>query len=265
MKHLMNMRLLMLATLIIPLFASCGDDDENGGSNPTNGKRITKIVEETKSTIREYSFTYDDKGRIIEMEINANSAKESGTYKRFLQYGETLIISKVEATGSYRNRYNETTHTYNLSDGKIILDTGTYYDTSRQIAFTYDDSGYISSSNYIYDEETEGIPCFLKWENGNLTTYEYNGFKIECWEYNDIPWQKGLIFDLNTIIIPYTDPLLASMGYYGKLPKNLVTKYDNITYQYARTNNLVTKVIKNTEPVSNEMELETSVFNITWE
>lgn len=266
MKRLGFISILLLAVLMMPMMVSCGDDDDNSGSDSTNGKRITKIVEETKSTIREYSFTYDDKGRIIEMEINANSAKETGTYKRFFQYGETLIISKVETTGSYSSRYSETTHTYNLSDGKIILDTETYKNASRKTAFTYDSNGYMQSIlQYPFADSDEHSTSNLIWESGNLTTWKYLEYDIKDWEYTDMIWPKGILFDVLNSIIPNTDPILLSKGFYGGLPKNLLSRYYNNTYQYSLTDGLVTKIIKFTEPISSEGDTETSVITYTWE
>ena len=267
MKHLVNLKLLILTALIIPFTISCGDDGENDGSNPTNDKRISKIVEETQSTIREYSFTYDDKGRIIEMEVNANSANQATKYKRFYQYGEFLIISKAERSNSnYQSPYSESSHTYTISDGKIVLDTESYNTASRKTAFTYDSNGYLQSIlQYPFADSDEHSISNLIWENGNVTTWKYLEYDFKDWEYTDMLWPKGILFDVMNSIIPNTDPILLSKGYYGNLPKNLLSRYNNNTYQYSQTNGLVTKIIRFTEPISNEGATETSVITYTWE
>ena len=39
---------------------------------------------------------------------------------------------------------------------------------------------------------------------------------MEVGTYSNHPWNVGEIIDINTTWIPYTDPILLAMGYYGR-------------------------------------------------
>lgn len=264
MKHLMNMRLLMLATLIIPLFASCGDDDDNESSSSSKGKRITKIIEESQGSIRESLLTYDVQGRVVEVKMTTNSADvTNGIYTKTYQYGESLIIQKEDVDNDPDNQYPRT-HTYTLSGGLIVKDTEIKKETPIYNHFEYDQDGYWI--NYLTYYEMDEIPEYLyrghhiKWTNGNLSGIEYLGADM-LYNYSTTPWVQGMIYDLT----PFTDPILYAEGYYGKTPKYLPSDFDNNTYQYSVSDGLVTKITKTHTDPYNEKYSYTSVIKYIWE
>ena len=264
MKHLMNLKLLVVATLIIPFMASCGDDDNNEGSSSNKGKRITKIIEESQGSICESLLTYDEKGRISEVKRVTNSANvTNGVYTKTYQYGETLIIQKEVVENDPENLYPRT-HTYTLSGGLIVKDTEIRNGTPIYNHFEYNQDGYWINyiTYYEMDEKPEYLyrGHYIRWTNGNLSRIEYLGADM-LYDYSNTPWTQGMIYDLT----PFTDPILYAEGYFGKTPKYLPSDFDNATYQYSMSDGLVTKITKSYTDPYNEKYSYTIVIKFIWE
>lgn len=262
---------LMLVSLFLPLVTSCGSDDDNNDNNDKiiRPKRITKIIEESKGEIREREFTYDSQGRVILMKTTLNSSKTTNAiYTRTYQYGETLIIQKEEASEKAPDSYYyDRTYTYSLSNGRITKRTETRNNISRVYEYSYDNYGYMNSFKEVYSLEDEEInhEYQLNWDNGNLISFNYMNYTLTPFTYSDLVWRDGLIFDMNLTLYPTIDPILYATGFYGKTPKNIPSKYENISYQYSLSGGLVTKVIRIYEDINNKDLTETSVYTITWE
>lgn len=259
----------LFAFCSLTLLLSCGgsedDTDTNGGNGAPKSMRISKIVEETQGTIRERLFTYDTNGRIVTMITKVNSASGNSEYKRTYQYGETLIIEKTEINQQVSS-LDAGPHTYTLKDGRIVLDGETKSGLTKYVAFTYDQEGRMESfSDYFADANDEPSLHYLTWKEGNLMEIDYRWGLLAPYIYTNMVWATGLIVDVSKDIVPCTDPILLATGFYGKLPKNLPSKYDNVSYEYTTSGGHVTKIKKVTEDITGYYPSETCTINITWE
>lgn len=258
----------LFAFLSLTMMVSCGgsdDDNDNiGGNSASRGKRLSKIVEETKDAIYERSFTYDNQGRITEMDTKVTSASETGIYKSTYQYGETLIIKKFESNQT-ASPLASGTHTYTLKDGRIVLDAETRSGNTKYVAFTYDQEGKMDSySGYFSNPNDEYQIHRLTWKDGNLMEIDL-GYSYAPYAYSNLTWTAGLMFDISQGIVPDADPILFATGFYGKLPKNLPSKIDNVSYEYTTSGGLVTKIKRVWVDTTGYYPAETCTINITWE
>ena len=251
----------LLLALPLGLFMACGDEDDAVNSS-TNGKRITKIIEESQGTTRERLFTYDSEGRVVKMKTTVNSASESHAYNSTYQYSDSLIKCNEEVVDTDQLLK----HTYRVEDGKIVLDTISNYNIPMYSHMFYDKDGFLNEIiNYLEFDNIDlyyypNRCCFINWEKGNMSTQDFRGVKYAIWDYTDLPWKKGTFFEFDNSIIPETDPVLLGMGYYGKLPKNLPSRYGKRLYDYTVSEGLVTKVTR-----TDSLQTERCVLNITWE
>lgn len=271
MKQIVFGNIVLLFALTLSLFASCGSDDEDNSSDPSkNNKRISKITEETQDAIRDCVFQYDSQGRVIEMTMTTNSLNTTDIYSITYQYGESLIIKKEDVSGNKNidpHYPYPRTHSYALSNGLIVKQTDTnqngFY---RNISFSYDSEGYMESISDYYDTYSDDVKHHnLIWEDGNLMLAQWMGIELKLWEYSNLLWKAGTFFDLFTSLVPNTDPILFSIGYFGKLPKNLPIKSDSYSYDFEMSDGYITKVKKVYRDYINDKILETRLIIITWE
>ena len=278
MKRMMFWSLMMLV-VTMPLLAACGSNDEEGSnitpSSPSN-KRVTKIVEEKRNSITKRNFSYDAKGRVIEMKTTLNSGSTTNKIrKRTYQYGETLIIvNEVEIVNNTTNNTHYS-YTYNLSDGKIVRKTQN--ETGNSVTYTYDSNGYMQKS----DNSTEYDHIF-NWSDGNLTSISVSvlDYTESSFEYTNEVWKLGTFFDVESEIVSNgltgIDPVLIATGYFGKIPRNLPDKWESydgilkISYKYTMSGGLLTIVEKQYDSLTsiqgqNINYSYNSVIFITWE
>lgn len=260
MKYRINLKTLILATLIIPFGVSCSDDDDNGGSNHNNSKRITRIIEESQGSISESILTYDEQGRVVKVKKITNSEKVTNEVcLKTYYYGESIITQN-----DIDKNYQDSTHTYTLSDGIIMKDSVIRNGIPIYFHFEYNKEGYWNK--YLEYKEIDNDLAYLSWahlilwENGNLSNIRYLGVDKQ-YSYSTIPWTQGMIFDLT----PYIDPILFSKGYFGKTPNYLPSEFDNTTYQYTLSDSLVTKIIKTVINPYDRNYSHTSVIKYIWE
>ena len=122
-----------------------------------------------------------------------------------------------------------------------------------------------SFSDYFADANDEPSLHYLTWKDDNLMEIDYRGVILAPYVYTNMVWSAGLIIDVNNEIVLRTDPILLATGFYGKLPKNLPSKCDNVSYEYITSGGLVTKIKKVTEDTTGYYPEETCTINITWE
>ena len=271
-KHVLTLLTTLLPMVaMVTLLGACGEDDKednNGGGVTIKDKHISKIVEETNGTIRERVFTYDSKGRITTMETTVNSPSESSVYKRTYQYSETTIIERNESNNTL-SPYDSALHTYELEDGKIVLDTETKDGNSVYYHIAYDTDGYIREIFDYVDVDNDRLFLHsarsVNWKNGNLKSAVYRGVEVPYWENTNLPWTIGTFIDINTSIIPDTDPILFATGFYGKMPRNIPSIAGDVSYEYTITAGMLTNVKKKVVDPYGERDAEISIYNISWE
>lgn len=242
----MNFKLAFMMALAVcaTAFVSCSSDDDKDNSNG-GGMTSKRIVKETWSDgdeIETVAYEYDSKGRVVKViETNIDGRSESSATTTYT-YGESTIISKSQSGE---------THTYTLSDGRIIKEVESYSRNSETYTYTYayDNNGYLISQKY-HGRETEFI-----WTDGNMTKMiekEGDGWtRTSTYSYSSIAWpQNWMQYWDGTSMDKYLEPL----GAWGKMPKNLPTKYirvqddgysiytEEVTLDYTIENGEVTKV-----------------------
>lgn len=256
--------LLLFATLMVTLgVTSCSSssDDEGGnngnGNNSSSSKRITKVIEEESNSIYESTLSYDSQGRVVKTTTTQYSAGTNSRTEKTYQYGETLIVTKESREGTWSNgqAFSSTeSHSYSLKDGLIVKDVENRQSSSMVTTYEYDANGCLVSVS----EERSGDSSYnetIVWNNGNISK-----FGNYSYTYSNIPWMKGLPelfgYDLENI--------LFSMGYYGKLPKNLPSSVsDGWTFDYTLQDNYVTKIVSAPKVEDNKHHITT--ISIIWE
>lgn len=228
-------------------FSSCSKDDD-GPNGPAVKMQLEGItITEGNSTATLSNFVYDNQGRLTSYDVNDNGDKETVTY--------TYNSSYIERSS---NGYK---CTFNLENGVITaIGSDTYeYSNGNMVRWVEDPSYYISyswengnpvretvvnpvSSNYVTSFGYSELPCYI----GNFQDLfdEYASISVElmggsCW-----------------------DPFLQQQGYFGNLPKNLVTSAKaprnewQLSYE-VNANGYPTKI-------TGKDENGTAVMTLTW-
>lgn len=201
----------MMCGVLTTGFSSCSKDDD-GLKGPAVKMQLEGItITESGSNTTLSNFIYDNQGRLTSYDVNDNGDKETVTYAYY--------SSHIERNGGYNQ-------TFQLSNG-LITSVGSD-------VFEY------SNGNMVKWSEGQPADVFYTWENGNpiRETVRYNfqttsGVKedITNFGYSDLPCYIG---NLQTLLEEYAsvdvelmgdnlDPFLQQQGYFGNLPKNLVT------------------------------------------
>lgn len=243
-KSITKLAIMMAMFMSVTIVVSCGGDDDEvdgGGSvvNPASSKRISKMkcVEDNSVTGRwenEEYFFYDSQGRVIKLK-EIKFGKDASVSTTIFDY-EGNVINSITDT-----KWGTEKHNYILSNGRIIKDE----ENSDYITnYSYDNNGYIISS------ESPSKKILFTWTNGNLTKYtEYteapDNYSIQM-EYTSIPWPKNFFFYIKGTNM---EKCLEPLGAWGKMPKNLPSKYKAgdgtetfMDYSYTIENGLVTKI-----------------------
>lgn len=229
-------------------FSSCNKDDD-GPNGPAVKMQLEGItITEGSSTATLSNFVYDNQGRLTSYDVNDNGDKETVSY--------TYNSSYIEKTVG--NRY---TVTYRLNNGII---------TSAD-----DDTYEYSNGNIVKWYMAPMANVFYTWEAGNpiKETIRNNSAdeNITSFGYSDLPCYIGnyqTLFDeyssvhVEFIGDSYWDPFLQQQGYFGNLPKNLVTsgKAPRSAWQLSyevNANGYPTKI-------TGKDENGTAVMTLTW-
>lgn len=247
-------------------FISCSgnnDDENNGGGNngSSSSKRIVKVDLIDNSDFYESNMFYDAQGRVMKIVMTEDGpGSESLKSETNYHYGDLSILTKTEEEGSWSNGQKYTmssSHSYSISNGKIVEDVYYHqYDSNemskRTTTFSYDNNGYMISMKEVHDNRQYNYT--ITWKDGNLIEIDHESYS-RSYTYSNIPYSKGLPIPF----ISDLDGWLASMGYFGNLPKLLPSKITDETYDYSITDGLLTKMICS-YPEKGEISTETYTF-----
>ena len=205
----------MVCCVLAVGFSSCSKDDD-GLSEPTVKMQLEGIaITEGSSTATLSNFVYDNQGRLTSYDVNDNGDKETVTYTYYSSY-----IERVEGDGSKR--------TFHIENGVItsVSQNG------------YSDTYEYSNGNMVTWREDPTYHISYSWEAGNpvreTVHYDNNRFDdyITSFSFSELPCNIGNFQDLfdrySSVQVElmggsYWDPFLQQQGYFGNLPKNLVT------------------------------------------
>jgi hypothetical protein len=235
---MMKEKMMMLASLLMGFavsvtMISCGGDDGNGdGPSGGSGKRLVKITEssngKTDSNIYTTEFTYDPQGRITKLVIKKNG----GLYAETAYiYSETLIV-RNRISYSNGSQSSTSTHKFSLENGRVVKDAGSH----ATYTFTYDSNGYLRTGTEISSPGSDSETTDYVWENGNLVKIGQRTY-----EYGNLAW-CNIGFEFSG---PDMEPALQMTGFYGRMPKNMPTKYYGSKikeFKYGVSGGLITSI-----------------------
>lgn len=215
MKTIKSICAAMVCCALVAGFSSCSKDDD-GPNGPAVKMQLEGItITEGNSTTTLSNFVYDNQGRLTSYDVNDNGDNETVTYTYHSSY-----IEMNESDGYKR--------TYHIENGVITsIGTNTYdgtdsyeYLNGNMVKWTEDSRYYISYS----------------WENGSPVreTVVNSGSSdyVTSFGYSELPCYMGnfqtLFDDYSSVQVEFIggsfwDPFLQQQGYFGNLPKNLVT------------------------------------------
>ena len=229
-----------LAIVLCVNLTACSDDEENehsnGGNTSVTGPKPSSF---TWNDGRSFRMFYDKQQRLSKVEYYT----ESGFIERtdYFEYNDNNIIE----TTSYPDESRDNSiMIYTLNSEGLIVNTtivridenGQEYSNPNDTElYAYnDEQQLIGVRDYMYDTE-------ITWENGNLVTVksivtagsdDRDAVFTTNYEYTSIPSSKGFfVFYDDVFIDVFSDVdnsnLLANLGYFGKVPQNLLA---SVTY-----------------------------------
>lgn len=238
-------------------FSSCSKDDD-GPNGPAVKMQLEGItITEGNSTTTFSNFVYDNQGRLTSYDVNDNGDKETVTY-------------------TYNSSYIERSNSNSNCNVEFLLENGVI--TSERYSNSADMDLYeYSNGNMV--KWTEGYPVHTSvyqlylWDNGNpiRETQLVDGISgyLTSYGYSELPCYIGnlpALFDefstLHVELIGNVDPFLQQQGYFGNLPKNLVTSAKaprnewQLSYE-VNANGYPTKI-------TGKDENGTAVMTLTW-
>lgn len=206
----------MVCGALVAGFSSCSKDDD-GPNGPAVKMQLEGItIIEGSSTTTLSNFVYDNQGRLTSYDVNDNGDKETVSYTYYSSYIER----------SSRN-----------GDVEFLLENGVI--TSERYSNSADMDLYeYSNGNMV--KWTEGYPInnsvyqLYLWDNGNpireTQLIDGSSSSVTSFGYSELLCYIGslpALFDefstLHVELIGNVDPFLQQQGYFGNLPKNLVT------------------------------------------
>ena len=241
----MNKRLSILslmAGLLVcsSVFVACGGDDgdEKGGGGGGSSQHIVKMIDEDGSSKYEYSISYDGQGRVSRIVTSQTGSYLSSTETTYQYSADQIITKSVYESKGYTS--NET-HTYTLANGLIVKDVDVQNSYRATTTFSYDADGYLASMSEWGDGIESSTKNFV-WKDGNLTQLDGRS-----WTYSSTPWPKGMFFYYKGTNM---DKVLFALGYLGKTPKTMPSKYDSgsgtgWTFEYAVSGGVITMMTIN--------------------
>lgn len=263
MKTFRFLGMAFLAMVLCVNLTACSDDEENepsnGGSPSVTGAKPSSF---TWNDGRSFKMFYDKQQRLSKVEYYT----ESGFIDRttYFEYNDNNII---ETTTYPDGSKDNSIMVYTLnSEGLIVNATIVRIDENGQEysnpedteQYAYNDNQQLIGIqdyeyDYIYDTD-------ITWENENIITTKGNdrgAIFTTNYEYTSIPSSKGFfVFYDDVLIDVFSDVdnsnLLANLGYFGKVPQNLLasvtyidptgkTDASSLSYQFGK-DGYVTKV-----------------------
>ncbi len=193
--------------------SSCSDDGSDGPLEPGREKVVKGIViTATDGDVFNFSsFSYDEQHRILGYTVNGD--EEQYRY----QYGSSYVIREEWSTSE--SQWVDD-NTYQLTNGLITsADGDTYeYTSGNLVKWTEDPKYYME---YI-------------WENGNPVKESIVGWNsVKNYDYstllNKIGFMQQLLDSYGYASVEimggsFLDPFLMNAGFFGNLPKNLISK-----------------------------------------
>lgn len=227
------------------IFFSCSKDDN--GENQQDGN-VCRVSEWTDNDGTKTTLKYDSQGRVSEVTYDVN-------------YDGSVQVRIVDEYSYYSNRIDFTRKVYSEEGGQAGDTHFSFYDLdasgrivshraeSYTADYSYSTDGYLIK---VIEDGNDDEPIYLTWKSGNLesvrdsyyttigtgpkgltTTFTYD-ITADYVRYKPLFYIEGV----------WEDGILSSEGYFGKLPKNQVTRKSSkssttesvTTYSYARDN-----------------------------
>ena len=272
MKKLNFKMAFMMAAVVIgsPVFTSCSNDDDNdsAGGGMTS-KHISKMTWSDGDELEVTTYEYDSQGRVVKKTETVIEGRSEYSTTTTYTYGGNTIISKTQGDSN-----DGETHTYTLSNGRITKDVeknnGRNSYTSN---YTYDSNGYLILQAFGDDsDDSYSGKMEFTWTDGNLTKSSkvvddiYSPYSYTYTvSYSNILWPQNLIAYWDGTNM---DEVLEPLGAWGKMPKNLPTKFVEVndngetngwTIDYTIENGEIVKMIVKDLDGSN-----TQIYTIEW-
>ena len=225
----------------MPLFAltACSDDDDD--DNDTNGdkteqttnngtkvlsKKVTKIVVTVDDGEEEYTYNFDEDGKIISSKYVEYDNGDTDTDIYTFSYSKDQIV----CNSSYK------TTTYNLENGRVVesIYERKDYDKTSKYTYSYSSDGYLESLNYVenceYESDENIGEAKYTVTDGNYTKYQESESNYEWFEEYTISYNSKL----NNLNVDLADVLIGlyyPTEFFGKRSKNLPISI-NWKYKY---------------------------------
>ena len=178
MKTLRMIGMALSAVLMCANLTSCGSDEENepkeDGGIVVGGKKVTKLVATYDDGFENYTFSYDNKDRLIEAERSEEYGINKYTYQYQFIWGDGAIkVRRCESGSSSCSNY-----TLNLENGLVQTEdyghraaTYTYNSSNRLVNFS-DGNDWIISAIWDGDklvstsepDDWEGCDAIITYE-----------------------------------------------------------------------------------------------------
>ncbi|MFI3305912.1 MAG: hypothetical protein R3Y68_05310 [Rikenellaceae bacterium] len=206
-------KLLWAALVAVVAFASCSEDGNDDDPNVVAGTIIqinyTCVDSDTDSCI--YYLTYDNDGRITQVETSVYKSYEFGAYEYDVKYGkrkmvytyasDKITIQDYESYGDTADNlcdYEEDgTAIYGLnSDGSLsYIDDYNYVDGEH---YAYE---YTYTDGYLTKQVVWGYHNFLyEWNNGSILNASYNDGTEYSFSIGYSNCENNANIDINTLV-----------------------------------------------------------------
>lgn len=202
---------------------SCSNDDGDSPEAPKVKMALSSMRGGYVGESLQFSITdikYDANGRVTGYTYNNNIGYTYTNNKVTYTYSDTKIVKRTEYYSDVEENYSEEEENYSeeeyvVKDGLIISNESTTY--------SYD------GNNQLVKIGGNGWSASYTWENGNPTamTEKEDGYSAKStFEYSNESNVLSGNFQDETFSTVYMncEPFLCAAGYFGKQPKNLVSK-----------------------------------------
>ena len=220
----------LIAIIGCGAISACDDSDDNHeavrpASGPTKQRTISKISAyygyfEGYTGHYEYTFTYDDSKRVVEMDVNRDYENCNLT----IDYVSSKILN---INGLYDDYVSQ-----------VDINNLGYITSNGLSTFTYNSKGQLTNDSYYRpsgsdDRADYSYRTIYTWSNDNIARVQQN-INGNLWnlrvKYNDKD-TNAVTLDLNWFVDPENcfgsanvDSELATIGLMGKRCKNYITE-----------------------------------------
>lgn len=227
----------LIAIIGCGAISACDDSDDNHEAvrptpGPTKQRTISKISAyygyfEGYTGHYEYTFTYDDSKRVVEMDVN----RDYGNLNLTIDY----VSSKILNTNGLYHDYVSQVDINNLG---YITSIGLSAFTYGLSTFTYNSKGQLTNDSFYRPSDSDDGADYSRstiytWSNDNIARVQQNSHG-NLWnlrvKYNDKD-TNAVTLDLNWFVDPMNsfgsaivDFELATIGLMGKRCKNYITE-----------------------------------------